>query len=148
MQLDLSVRRQNGDVIDLKQYNQVCVERRPSDLNMTLPTFAANRMRRVPGIDRYLLKAPALSSKPAARRSCCRPTRQTDGRTNTQSLHRSCTMYIERVFRLDIHRREIAHCRHQVPQHRFIRYRRQLLATDWNANYVPAGQQIYPLVTS
>jgi len=52
MQLDLSVRRQNGDVIDLKQYNQVFVERRPSDLNMTLPTFAANRMRRV--YTRYL----------------------------------------------------------------------------------------------
>ena len=60
--------------------HQVCVEPRPSALNMTLPAFAAERGRlqetsidswyMVPAaIDRYLL--PALSSKPAARRRCC-----------------------------------------------------------------------------
>ena len=33
-------------------------------------------------IDRYLLPAPVLSSKPADRRCCCRSTGQTDGRTD------------------------------------------------------------------
>ena len=33
-------------------------------------------------IDRYLLAAPDLSSKPAGRRCCCRSTGQTDGCTN------------------------------------------------------------------
>jgi len=61
---------------------QVCVEPRPSALDMTLPAFAAERRRRVPAIDRYLLQAPALSSKPAARRCCSRSTEgRTDGRT-------------------------------------------------------------------
>jgi len=36
---------------------------------------------------RYLLQAPALSSKPAARRCCCRSMGQTDGR-DTRPLHR------------------------------------------------------------
>ena len=60
---------------------QVCVEPRPSGLNMTLPAYAAER-RRLQLFDRYLLQAPALSSKPAARRRCCRSTGQTDGRTD------------------------------------------------------------------
>jgi len=33
-------------------------------------------------IDRYLLPAPDLSSKPAGRRCCCRSTGQTNGRTD------------------------------------------------------------------
>jgi len=33
-------------------------------------------------IDRYLLPAPELSSKPASRRCCCRSTGQTDGQTD------------------------------------------------------------------
>ena len=61
---------------------QVCVEPRPSALDMTLPAFAAERRRRVPAIDRYLLQAPALSSKPAARRCCSRSTGRKDGRTD------------------------------------------------------------------
>ena len=35
-----------------------------------------------PAIDRYLLQAPALSSKPAACRCCCRSTGQTDGQAD------------------------------------------------------------------
>ena len=35
----------------------------------------------------------ALSSKPAARRCCCRSTGQTDGRTDTRPLHRPCSAY-------------------------------------------------------
>jgi len=60
---------------------------RASSLNTTLPAFAAQRRRRVPAVDRYLLQAPALSSKPAARRCCCRSTGQTDGRTDSRPLH-------------------------------------------------------------
>jgi len=51
---------------------------------MTLPAFAAERERlqAAADIDRYLLPAPALSSKPAAaaRRCCYRSPRQRDGR--------------------------------------------------------------------
>jgi len=36
-------------------------------------------------VDRYLLPATDLSSKPAARRCCCRSTGQTDGRTDGDS---------------------------------------------------------------
>ena len=57
---------------------EVGVEPRTSALNMTLPAAAA---RALAAIDRYLLQAPELSSKPAARRCCCRSTGQTDGRT-------------------------------------------------------------------
>ena len=62
------------DVVGMKQ---VCVEPRPSARNMTLPAFAAERERRVPAVDRYPLQAPAISSKPAARREGT--DRQTDG---------------------------------------------------------------------
>ena len=50
---------------------------------MTLPAFAAERVHCVlaVAVDRYLLQAPALSSKPEARRCCCRSTGQTNGRT-------------------------------------------------------------------
>jgi len=51
------------------------VDPRPSALNKTLPAFTAEpRVHRVPAIDRYLLQAPALSSKPAALDCCCRLT--------------------------------------------------------------------------
>ena len=39
-----------------------------------------------------LLPAPDLSSKPAGRRRCCRPTGQTDGRTNTRPSYDACRM--------------------------------------------------------
>jgi len=42
---------------------------------------AAVRLGGAAAIDRYLLLALKLSSKPAARRCCCRLTGQTDGRT-------------------------------------------------------------------
>jgi len=57
-----------------------------SALDMTLPAFAADRWRLQHGpadIDRYLLPTPALSSKLAGRRTCCRSMGQTDGRTDT-----------------------------------------------------------------
>jgi len=63
---------------------QVSVEPPLSVLNMTLPASAAARTPAAV-VDRYLLPAPARSSKPAARR--CRSTGQTDGRTDTRTLH-------------------------------------------------------------
>ena len=74
-------------------YGLDCVKPHPSALNMTLPASAAEGERRIPAIDRYLLQAPALSSKPAARRCCCQSTGQRDGRTDTRPLHRSSTAY-------------------------------------------------------
>jgi len=44
-------------------------------------------------IDEYLLPAPDLSSKPAARRCCCRSTGQTDGLTDSWPLRGPCTAY-------------------------------------------------------
>ena len=44
--------------------------------------------------DRYLLQAPALSSKPATRRCCRRSTEQIDGRTDTRPLRRTCSPHI------------------------------------------------------
>ena len=41
-------------------------------------------------IDRFLLPAPAHSSKPAGRRCCCRSTGQTDGWTDGQSFYDAC----------------------------------------------------------
>jgi len=63
---------------------QVSVEPPLSVLNVTLPASAAARAHAAV-VDRYLLPAPARSSKPAARR--CRSTGQTDGRTDTRTLH-------------------------------------------------------------
>ena len=48
---------------------------------MTLPASAAERRRRVPAVGRYLLHAPVLSSKPAAR--------GTDGRTPDRYVDRA-----------------------------------------------------------
>jgi len=67
------------------------VEPRQSALNMTLPAAAA---RASAAIDRYLLHAPELSSKPAARCCCCRSMGQTDGRTDTRPLHSPCSASI------------------------------------------------------
>jgi len=70
-------------------YNeQVCVQPPPSALNVTLPAFAAGaERRRLLHCARScrLIHPPAhraLSSKPAARRCCCRSMGQTDGRTD------------------------------------------------------------------
>ena len=67
-------------VHEVHREQKVCDEPRPSALNMTLPAFAAERERlqqvtidsrytAFAAVDRYLKPAPALSSKPAARRS-------------------------------------------------------------------------------
>ena len=48
----------------------------------------ASRHAAPPAIDRYLLPAPELSSKPAARRCCCRSTGQTDRRVDGRTLDR------------------------------------------------------------
>ena len=73
---------------------QVCVDPRPSALNMTLPAFATERVRRKRlSIDTC---CRSISSKPAARRCSWRSTGQTDGQTDghtdrqtdTWSLHR------------------------------------------------------------
>jgi len=81
----------------MKHGEQVdAVEPRPSALNMTLPAFAAERGRlqeisiddwyTVPAaIDR---PAPALSSKLAACRCCCRSTGQTDVLTDGRTPER------------------------------------------------------------
>jgi len=44
-------------------------------------------------VGRYQLHAPELSSKPAARRCCCRSMGQTDGRTS-ESIHSYCRPYL------------------------------------------------------
>jgi len=49
---------------------------------MTLPAYAAERVRRVPAINRYLLQAPALAAnQPHAAAAVDRRDRQTDGQT-------------------------------------------------------------------
>jgi len=70
---------------------QVYVEPPPSGISMTVPAFAAEH-RRAPAARcsyRYLLQTPALSSKPAGRRCCCRSM----GRTDVGPLHRPCSAY-------------------------------------------------------
>jgi len=75
------------------QIEQVCVQPRPSAVDMTLPVFTAEFRGSVlwrrcywaptPAVDRYLLSAAgALSSKPAVR---TRSMGQTDGRTDRQT---------------------------------------------------------------
>jgi len=71
---------------------------------MTLPAFAAERRAAAPLLLRtgacYRLISPAreaLSSKPAARRSCCRTTGQTDGRTDGHSNRRTLDHFIDPV---------------------------------------------------
>ena len=63
--------------------NKTC-EPPPLVLNKMRPAFAAERRRLQHGarIDRYLLQPPALSTKPADRRCCCRSMGQTDRRTD------------------------------------------------------------------
>jgi len=71
---------------------------------MTLPAFAAVRRAAAPLLLRtgacYRLISPAreaLSSKPAARCSCCRTTGQTDGRTDGHSNRRTLDHFIDPV---------------------------------------------------
>ena len=71
------------------QLQQVCVQPRPWAVNVTLPTYAAERPAAAPLLlgagfrcCRSIFPArTALSSKPVARRCCCRSMGQTDGRT-------------------------------------------------------------------
>ena len=70
-----------------KNNYQVCVEPSSSTLNMMmLLAFAAERRRRQRARSYWSISLAhrALSSKAASRRSCCRLTGQTDGRTDTQ----------------------------------------------------------------
>jgi len=67
---------------------QVCVKPHLSDLKMTLPITAVERMCCILAIHQYLLQVPILSSKPAAHHCHCRSTGQTD----TQQLHRACSV--------------------------------------------------------
>jgi len=60
---------------------------------MTLAAFAAEHVRCVPAIARYLLQASTLSSKPAARR--CRSTGQTVGRTDGRTDGRTPDRYVD-----------------------------------------------------
>ena len=53
-----------------------------SDQNLRGPRRAA-----AAAVDRYMLPAPDLSSKPAGRRCRCRSTRQTDGRTDIRPFY-------------------------------------------------------------
>jgi len=48
-------------------------------------------------IDRYLLPAPDLSSKPTGRRRCCRLTGQTDGQTDRPTLNERCLTLTDRA---------------------------------------------------
>ena len=78
--------------------SQVCSEPPPSALNMTLSVFGAERRLGAcstapAAIDQYLLQIPALSSKPAGHRCCCRSTGQTDTRTDDRPLHRPCSAH-------------------------------------------------------
>ena len=78
--------RQHARVALQHSHQQVCVEPRPSALNMTLPAAAAERGRlHAANIDRQLVRGARrcpLSSKPTAFRRCCRSTGQTGGRTD------------------------------------------------------------------
>ena len=60
----------------------------PRLLTWRYPHLLLSALRRVPAIDRSLLHAPALSSKPAACRWCFRSTRQTDGWTDGRTPDR------------------------------------------------------------
>ena len=62
-----------------------CDRRTDGRIAVSLPASAA---RAPAAIDRYVLHVLELSSKPAARRCCCRSTGQTDGRTDPTALHR------------------------------------------------------------
>ena len=69
-----SFRKRCSILYSYKLYCVQAVQPRTSALNVTLPAA------RVPAaiVDRYLLPAPELSRKPAARRCCCRSAGHTD----------------------------------------------------------------------
>jgi len=75
------------------QFQQVCVQPRPSAVNATLPAFAAERRR----LCYWVISAAhrALSSKPAARRCFCRSMGRTDGRTLDRFI--DCTAHVMRT---------------------------------------------------
>jgi len=79
-----SFRKRCSILYSYKLYCVQAVQPRTSALNVTLPAA------RVPAaiVDRYLLPAPELSRKPAARRCCCRSAGQTERRRDTRPLHR------------------------------------------------------------
>jgi len=56
----------------------VCVEPRPSALNMTLPAFAAERRRRIPAIDRYLQQTATAAFDRRDRQTNGQPDRYID----------------------------------------------------------------------
>ena len=65
-------------------FTQVCVEPRPSAVNMTLL---------LPERGRLQLSIDTLSSKPAPRRCCCQSMILTVGLTDTRPFHRPCCKY-------------------------------------------------------
>ena len=80
-----TVERQAGASHDARSHYSAVESRIPRLSNMTLPAAAA---RAPAAVERYLLHASELSSKPVARRCCWRLTGQTDGRTDvTQTLY-------------------------------------------------------------
>ena len=56
----------------------VCVEPRPSALNMTLPAFAAERRRRIPATDRYLQQTATAAVDRRDRQTNGQPDRYID----------------------------------------------------------------------
>jgi len=73
------------------------------DLLTVGPIFTRPACRAaIAAIDRYLLPAPDLSSKPAGRRCCCRSMGQTDGETDGRTFDRFMTLaayYADRIIR-------------------------------------------------
>ena len=68
-----------------REKKQVCWICLQSDHNLRCPPVARQQ---APAIDRYLLPAPDLSSKPAGCRCCCRSTGQTDGHSIVYDTYR------------------------------------------------------------
>jgi len=76
---------------DTKINHGVCIEPRPSALNVALPASAAELGRRVPAIDRYLVARRRLCSTPLTTRRAApvdRWDRRTDGQTDGRMLDR------------------------------------------------------------
>jgi len=101
----LLVLQRRGDACDFYySCEQVCVEPRPSALDVTLPAFAAERRRlQLVRVARSYRPISPLSSKPAGRRCCYRSMGQTNGRMDTRPLHKpsdSALLAIVRVYKL------------------------------------------------
>jgi len=71
---------------------QVCVEPHPLAVSVMLPAFAAEHMRCIAPIDRYLPQAPTLSSM-LLLLLLLSINGQADGWADTQLLHRPCATY-------------------------------------------------------